>query len=136
MNDQPTGILLNHSSVPENSPPGTVIGTLSSVDEDKGQTHVYSVLPFGNVTDSSECIQRPLSLSLSLRPLESSLSLSLPPSLSFSLSLSLSLSLCLSLSIYLSLPDRVTLQLLSLSVCFSLPLVFLELYSLLVFLDS
>ena len=54
-NDFPTDILLNHSSVLENSPSGTVIGTLSSVDEDKGQTLICSVLPFGNVTDSGKC---------------------------------------------------------------------------------
>lgn len=30
---------------------GTVIGTLSTVDEDQHQSHTYRVLPFGNVSD-------------------------------------------------------------------------------------
>ena len=60
VNDRATAIYLNHSSVLENSPPGTVIGTLSTADEDKGQNHVYTVLPFGNVTDACKFGTRPL----------------------------------------------------------------------------
>ncbi len=42
-NDTPTGILLNPSSVNENSPIGATVGTLSTVDPDTGNTFTYSL---------------------------------------------------------------------------------------------
>ena len=50
MNDPPTEIFLNSSGIPETASIGTVIGTLSTADQDRGQTHIYRVIPFGNVT--------------------------------------------------------------------------------------
>ncbi len=44
VNDPPTGILLTNNTVDENSPVGTLIGELSSIDVDTGNTHSYSVL--------------------------------------------------------------------------------------------
>jgi hypothetical protein len=45
VNDQPTFVGLNSSGVEENSPTGTVIGTLYSLDEDRFQSYIYSVIP-------------------------------------------------------------------------------------------
>eukprot|EP00117_Sycon_ciliatum_P021146 scpid22649/ scgid18623/ Cadherin-related tumor suppressor; Protein fat len=45
VNEQPTGILIsgNHA-VPENSPPGYAVGTLSTVDPDMGQIYTYILI--------------------------------------------------------------------------------------------
>lgn len=44
VNDPPSGIqLAGTASVPENSPSGTSAGQLQTIDEDFGQTHVYSI---------------------------------------------------------------------------------------------
>lgn len=43
VNDIPADILLNPSSVNENSPIGTTVGTLSTVDPDTGNTFTYSL---------------------------------------------------------------------------------------------
>lgn len=44
-NDQPTFVGLNSSGVDENSPSGTVVGTLYTHDQDRLQSHVYSIIP-------------------------------------------------------------------------------------------
>ena len=43
-NDNPTGISLDNSNVDENLPVGSVVGTLSTVDQDGGQSYVYSLI--------------------------------------------------------------------------------------------
>lgn len=43
-NDAPTNISLNSSSVQENQPVGTLVGNLSSTDQDSGDTHTYSLV--------------------------------------------------------------------------------------------
>jgi subtilisin-like proprotein convertase family protein len=40
----PTDIQLSSTSIPENSPVGTLVGTLSSVDANRGDTHTYSLI--------------------------------------------------------------------------------------------
>lgn len=44
VNEAPTALELSNNSILENSPLNTVIGTLSSVDEDAGDSHTYEVL--------------------------------------------------------------------------------------------
>ncbi|KRF38920.1 hypothetical protein ASG96_16230 [Terrabacter sp. Soil810] len=44
VNEAPTDITLTNSSVPENQPVGTLVGTLGAVDPDVGQTHTFSVV--------------------------------------------------------------------------------------------
>ena len=55
-NDPPTAVDLNSSGIPETAPIGTVIGILSTVDEDVGQTHTYKVLNFNNITNGCKSI--------------------------------------------------------------------------------
>jgi VCBS repeat-containing protein len=43
-NDAPTDIALSNSSVAENQPSGTNVGTLSTTDQDAGDTHTYSLV--------------------------------------------------------------------------------------------
>ncbi len=43
LNEAPTGISLSSATVAENSAPGTVVGTLATVDVDPGDSHVYSI---------------------------------------------------------------------------------------------
>ncbi|XP_062505201.1 protocadherin Fat 4-like isoform X3 [Corticium candelabrum] len=45
INDQPRYVGLNSSGVDENSPDGTVVGNLYTIDEDRFQSHVYSIIP-------------------------------------------------------------------------------------------
>ncbi|XP_065192577.1 cadherin-23-like [Sycon ciliatum] len=52
-NDPPTEVVLNSTGILENSPLGTVIGTLSTVDSDIGQTYTYSVQEIVNISDDS-----------------------------------------------------------------------------------
>lgn len=40
-NHPPVDITLNNVAVPENQPPGTVVGTFSAIDPDSGDTHTY-----------------------------------------------------------------------------------------------
>ena len=47
VNEAPTDIALSNASVPENEPAGTVIGTLSTTDQDAGQTHTFTVVTAG-----------------------------------------------------------------------------------------
>ena len=44
MNDAPTDIAITSSSVAENQPSGTVVGTFSSTDVDGGPTYTYSLV--------------------------------------------------------------------------------------------
>ncbi len=44
MNDAPTNLTLNNGSVRENLPVGTVVGTLTAVDADPGETFAYSLV--------------------------------------------------------------------------------------------
>lgn len=43
-NSQPLGILLSSPSVPENSPRNTVVGRLTTVDDDEDQFFIYSLI--------------------------------------------------------------------------------------------
>ena len=43
-NERPSGILLSATSIPENRPVGTTVGTLSAVDPDAGDTFTYSLV--------------------------------------------------------------------------------------------
>ena len=44
INEKPKGItLVGNTRIPENLPPGTVIGTLFTEDEDFSQTHSYNI---------------------------------------------------------------------------------------------
>lgn len=49
LNDPPSDILLTHNRVKENVAAGTMIGSLSSIDQDPGDTHTYTIVsnPFG-----------------------------------------------------------------------------------------
>jgi hypothetical protein len=47
VNEPPTGITLSTSSVLENQPAGTTVGTLGALDPDVGQTHTFAVLSDG-----------------------------------------------------------------------------------------
>jgi hypothetical protein len=44
VNEAPTDLALSPSSVAENQPAGTEVGTLSSTDEDNGDTHTYTLV--------------------------------------------------------------------------------------------
>lgn len=44
VNNPPTGILLTNTTVDENSPLGTPVGELSTIDVDTGNAHSYSIL--------------------------------------------------------------------------------------------
>ena len=51
-NKAPNKILLSSSSVAENSPSGTIVGKLSTIDEDEGQKHSYKMTDSaGNLFD-------------------------------------------------------------------------------------
>jgi uncharacterized delta-60 repeat protein len=43
-NHEPTDILLSNSSIEENQPPGTTVGTLSALDPDPGDTHTFTLV--------------------------------------------------------------------------------------------
>ena len=47
VNESPTDIVLSNSSVDENKPTGTVVGSLTAVDPDAGQTHTFAVVTSG-----------------------------------------------------------------------------------------
>jgi VCBS repeat-containing protein len=44
VNDRPTDVVLSRNKVAENKPEGTVVGTLSTVDPDKGDTFTYKLV--------------------------------------------------------------------------------------------
>ena len=52
INGPPTDISLSPSSVAENQPSGTVVGTLSTVDPDVGDTHTYALVAGAGDTDN------------------------------------------------------------------------------------
>ena len=43
VNDQPTDISLSSNAVAENSPNGTIIGNLTTTDQDSGETHTFLI---------------------------------------------------------------------------------------------
>ncbi|MEY2573338.1 MAG: large repetitive protein, partial [Verrucomicrobiota bacterium] len=53
VNQLPTNIALSNSSVDENRPAGTDVGTLSTTDPDAGDTHTYSLVAGAGSTDNS-----------------------------------------------------------------------------------
>src|SRR5205823_1369482 len=53
VNEAPTDIGLSASSVPENQPAGTAVGTLTSTDVDGGDTHSYSLVAGAGATDNA-----------------------------------------------------------------------------------
>src|SRR5262249_4555102 len=46
VNEAPTAVTLSSDSLPENAPPDTIVGVLTTTDADVGDTHTYS-LPAG-----------------------------------------------------------------------------------------
>jgi VCBS repeat-containing protein len=48
VNTPPTGATLTPATVPENSPAGTVVGTLSAIDPDIGDTHTFTMATGGD----------------------------------------------------------------------------------------
>lgn len=52
--ETPTGISLSAASVPENSAVNTLVGTLSSVDQDSGSTFIYSLVSGTGDTDNGQ----------------------------------------------------------------------------------
>ncbi len=52
LNEAPTNIILSASSVPENQPAGTAVGTLSATDPDAGNTFTYSLVSGIGSTDN------------------------------------------------------------------------------------
>ena len=53
VNETPTNLELSSSSISENVPVGTTIGTLSSTDPDSGDTFTYSLVDGGSYPDNS-----------------------------------------------------------------------------------
>jgi VCBS repeat-containing protein len=53
-NDTPTDITLSNSSVAENQPAGTDVGTFSSTDQDSGDTHTYTLVTGTGDTDNGQ----------------------------------------------------------------------------------
>jgi len=53
VNEAPTNLELSSSSISENVPVGTTIGTLSSTDPDSGDTFTYSLVDGGSYPDNS-----------------------------------------------------------------------------------
>ncbi|HWM17300.1 MAG TPA: cadherin domain-containing protein, partial [Microbacterium sp.] len=52
-NDAPTDITLTPSSIVENSPAGSTVGTLAAVDQDSGQTHAFALVAGLGDTDNA-----------------------------------------------------------------------------------
>lgn len=54
VNQAPTGINLSSTSVAENEPAGTIVGALSSIDPDTGDTSSFALIPgFGSTDNAS-----------------------------------------------------------------------------------
>ncbi|HSS77020.1 MAG TPA: cadherin domain-containing protein, partial [Thermoanaerobaculia bacterium] len=53
VNETPTNIALSPSSVAENQPSGTVVGTFSTTDQDAGDTHTYTLVVGTGSTDNA-----------------------------------------------------------------------------------
>jgi hypothetical protein len=54
VNDAPTGIALTSATVAENEPAGTVVGALSTADQDAGASHVYELVGGAGSTDNAQ----------------------------------------------------------------------------------
>ena len=52
----PTDVILSSSSIAENLPSKTIVGTLSTIDPDVGNTFTYSLVPGAGSTDNSSFI--------------------------------------------------------------------------------
>jgi VCBS repeat-containing protein len=52
-NQAPTNITLSNSSVAENEPAGTTVGTFTTTDPDVGDTHTYGLVPGAGDTDNA-----------------------------------------------------------------------------------
>jgi hypothetical protein len=53
VNEAPTAVQLSHNAVAENQTSGTLVGTLSSVDEDTTDTHTYALVAGAGDTDNT-----------------------------------------------------------------------------------
>lgn len=53
VNEPPTDIGLNPSSLPEQQPAGTLVGTLNTVDPDAGETYTYTLVAGAGSTDNA-----------------------------------------------------------------------------------
>jgi hypothetical protein len=53
VNETPTDISLSNSSVAENQPSGTAVGTLSTIDPDAGNTFTYTLVSGAGNTDNA-----------------------------------------------------------------------------------
>ncbi|WP_448603605.1 hypothetical protein [Thermoleptolyngbya sp.] len=53
LNEPPTAIALSNTNIPANTPAGGIVGTLSTTDEDAGDTHIYSLVAGAGATDNS-----------------------------------------------------------------------------------
>ncbi|MFY7894178.1 MAG: cadherin repeat domain-containing protein, partial [Pirellula sp.] len=53
VNDPPTDVKISNSSVPENSPIGTVVGSFSTTDADDGDSHTYSFVSGAGDADNT-----------------------------------------------------------------------------------
>ncbi|HUG67973.1 MAG TPA: cadherin domain-containing protein, partial [Pirellulaceae bacterium] len=56
VNEAPTSLALSNSSVLENEPVGTVVGTLTTTDQDSGDTHIYSLVVGDGDADNASFI--------------------------------------------------------------------------------
>lgn len=56
INDAPTDIVVSNSSVNESLPAGTVVGELSSDDQDAGDTHIFTLIDTGSYPDNAAFI--------------------------------------------------------------------------------
>ena len=54
VNDAPIGITLSNNSIAENEPANSVIGNLSTIDPDAGETYSYSLVPGAGSDDNSQ----------------------------------------------------------------------------------
>jgi hypothetical protein len=54
VNDAPTDIALSNATVAENQPAGTVVGNLSSTDQDAGATQTYTLVGGAGSTDNAK----------------------------------------------------------------------------------
>ncbi|HEX3733752.1 MAG TPA: Ig-like domain-containing protein, partial [Solirubrobacterales bacterium] len=52
VNDPPSNLALSPSSIPENQPVGTAVGSFSSTDPDLGDTHTYTLVTGSGSTDN------------------------------------------------------------------------------------
>ncbi|MEQ9403305.1 MAG: tandem-95 repeat protein [Cyclobacteriaceae bacterium] len=52
VNEAPTDITLSDNTIDESNPSGTVVGSLSTTDEDAGQSYTYSMVPGTGDTDN------------------------------------------------------------------------------------